>query len=87
MRINNNFDNLTEKHLLHKQFVAWSCDGSSVAPVRRKSSKRQKCGVFPFGLIASATAPPVGEVVKPIFNKSFFGGGGVGVKEEKKTMR
>ena len=33
MRINNNFDNLTEKHLLHKQFVAWSCDGSSVAPL------------------------------------------------------
>ena len=26
-------DNLTQKHLLYKQFVAWSCDGSSVAPL------------------------------------------------------
>ena len=25
-------DNLTQRHLLHKQFVAWSCNGSSVAP-------------------------------------------------------
>ena len=25
-------DNLTQKHLLYKQFVAWSCHGSSVAP-------------------------------------------------------
>ena len=24
-------DNLTQKHLLYKQFVAWSCNGSSVA--------------------------------------------------------
>lgn len=24
-------DNLTQKHLLYKQFVAWSCDGWSVA--------------------------------------------------------
>ena len=26
-------DNLTQKHLLYKQFVAWSCNGSSVAPI------------------------------------------------------
>ena len=26
-------DNLTLKHLLYKQFVAWSCNGSSVAPL------------------------------------------------------
>ena len=26
-------DNLTEKHLLYKQFVAWHCNGSSVAPL------------------------------------------------------
>ena len=26
-------DNLTQKHLLYKQFVAWHCSGSSVAPV------------------------------------------------------
>ena len=27
-------DNLTPKHLLYKQFVAWNCNGSSVAPLR-----------------------------------------------------
>ena len=26
-------DNLTQRHLLYKQFVAWSCGGSSVAPL------------------------------------------------------
>ena len=26
-------DNLTQKHLLCKQFVTWSCNGSSVAPL------------------------------------------------------
>ena len=26
-----NIDNLTQKHLLYKQFVAWNCNGSSVA--------------------------------------------------------
>ena len=26
-------DNLTQKHLLYKQFLAWSCNGSSVVPV------------------------------------------------------
>ena len=26
-------DNLTQKYLLFKQFVAWSCNGSSVAPL------------------------------------------------------
>ena len=26
-------DNLTQQHLLYKQFIAWSCNGSSVAPV------------------------------------------------------
>ena len=26
-------DNLTQKHLLYKQFVAWHCNGSSVAPL------------------------------------------------------
>ena len=26
-------DNLTQKHLLYRQFVAWSCNGSSVAPL------------------------------------------------------
>ena len=26
-------NNLTQRHLLWKQFVAWSCNGSSVAPI------------------------------------------------------
>ena len=26
-------DNLTQKHLLYKQFVAWSCNGCSTAPL------------------------------------------------------
>ena len=26
-------DNLTQRHLLWKQFVAWNCNGSSVAPL------------------------------------------------------
>ena len=26
-------DNLMEEHLLYKQFVAWSCDGWSIAPL------------------------------------------------------
>ena len=26
-------DNLTQSHLLYKQFVAWNCNGSSVAPL------------------------------------------------------
>ena len=26
-------DNLTQRHLLYKQFVAWNCNGSSVSPL------------------------------------------------------
>ena len=26
-------DNLTQRHLLYKQLIAWSCNGSSVAPI------------------------------------------------------
>ena len=26
-------DNLTQQHLLYKQFLPWSCNGSSIAPV------------------------------------------------------
>ena len=33
--------------------------------------KRQKSGAFPFGLIASATGPLIGEVAKPILKKIF----------------
>ena len=28
-----NIDNLTQKHLLYKQFVGWNCNGSSVVPL------------------------------------------------------
>ena len=28
-----NIDHLTQKHLLYKQFVAWNCNGSSIAPL------------------------------------------------------
>ena len=28
-----NIDNLTQKHLLYKQFVAWNCNGSSATPL------------------------------------------------------
>ena len=28
-----NIDNLTQKHLLYKQLVAWNCNGSSVVPL------------------------------------------------------
>ena len=28
-----NIDNLTQKHVLYKQFVAWKCNGSSVVPL------------------------------------------------------
>ena len=28
-----NINNLTQKHLLYKQFVEWSCNGSSVCPL------------------------------------------------------
>ena len=31
---NYDIDNLTQRYLLFKQFVAWSCNGSSVAPLR-----------------------------------------------------
>ena len=29
----NDTDNLTQKHLLYKKFVAWSCNGCSTAPL------------------------------------------------------
>ena len=38
-----------------------------------KDVKDRTGGAFPFGIIASAAAPLVGEVVKPIF-KNIFGG-------------
>ena len=33
---------------------------------RRRYSRRQRRGAIPFGLIASATAPFLGEVAKPL---------------------
>ena len=30
-----NTDNLTQRYLLYKQFVAWTCNGSSVVPLSK----------------------------------------------------
>ena len=38
-----------------------------------KNKKRQRGKGFPIGLIASAAAPFLGEIVKPIFKKIFGG--------------
>ena len=35
---------------------------------KKKKRNRQKGGAFPFGVIASAAAPLIGQVAKPIFN-------------------
>ena len=40
---------------------------------RRQYSKRQRGGAIPFGLIAFAAVPYLGEVAKPLL-KIFFGG-------------
>ena len=40
---------------------------------KRRYIKKQRSKGIPFGLIASATAPFLGEVAKPLLNK-FFGG-------------
>ena len=68
-------NNLTQKHLFYKQFLAWSCNGSSVAPISdyidnpRRQKRKQKGGAFPIGLTASLAGPLLGEVAKPIFKK------------------
>ena len=40
---------------------------------RRRYSKRQRGGAIPFGLIASAAAPFLGEVAKTLLKKIFGG--------------
>ena len=37
----------------------------------REKKRKQKGGAIPFGLIASLTAPVLGEVAKPILGKMF----------------
>ena len=41
---------------------------------KRKRKQKQKGKGFPFGLVASAAAPLLGEIAKPILKK-FFGRG------------
>ena len=48
--------------------------------IRTRIKKRQQGKGFPIGLIASATAPLLGEIARPIF-KTIFG------REGEKTMR
>ena len=43
---------------------------------KRKRKQKQKGKGFPFGLVASAAAPFLGEIAKPIFKKNF--GRGIG---------
>ena len=38
---------------------------------KRKRKQKQKGKGFPFGLVASAAAPFLGEIAKPIFIKNF----------------
>ena len=38
---------------------------------RRRYSKKERGGAIPFGLIASAAAPFLGEVAKPLLKKNF----------------
>ena len=38
---------------------------------KRKRKTKQKGKGFPFGLVASAAAPLLGEIAKPIFKKIF----------------
>ena len=40
---------------------------------KRKRKQKQEGKGFPFGLIASAAAPFLGEIAKPIFKKNFWG--------------
>ena len=38
---------------------------------KRKRKRKQKGKGFPYGLVASAAAPLLGEIAKPIFKKIF----------------
>ena len=38
---------------------------------KKKRKRKQKGKGFPFGLVASAAAPLLGEIAKPIFKKIF----------------
>ena len=49
---------------------------------KRKRKQKQKGKGFPFGLVASAAAPFLGEIAKPIFKKNF--GGKIKIKRLKR---
>ena len=46
---------------------AWYIGGKKI-----KIKQKQKGKGFPFGLVASATAPFLGEIAKPMFKKNFW---------------
>ena len=41
--------------------------------IQKKNKKKTKRGALPIGLIASAAAPFLGEIAKPVFKKTFGG--------------
>ena len=49
---------------------------------KRKRKQKQKGKGFPFGLVASAAAPFLSEIAKPIFKKNF--GGKIKIKKLKR---
>ena len=49
---------------------------------KKKRKQKQKGKGFPFGLVASAAAPFLGEIAKPIFKKNF--GGKIKIKRLKR---
>ena len=64
-----------EKEIVKKG--AWYIGGK-----KRKQKQKQKGKGFPFGLVASAAAPFLGEIAKPIFKKIF--GGKIKIKRLKR---
>ena len=52
---------------------------------KRKRKQKQKGKGFPFGLVASAAAPFLSEIAKPIFKKNF--GGKIKIKRLKRRNK
>ena len=56
---------------------AWYIGGKKIKITQKQKGKR-----FPFGLVASAAAPFLGEIAKPMFKKNF--GGKIKIKRLKR---
>ena len=52
---------------------------------KKKRKQKQKGKGFPFGLVASAAAPFLSEIAKPIFKKNF--GGKIKIKRLKRRNK